>query len=154
MGCPARQSPAAIAAAAWRTWIMNEPQAALAGRSANADRRAVDCDHGKVTARSGPALLFHLFYQVEIRRRQLPQRQSCTRLTSTDPTRIRCECGNCMVPMLRIFASIGAAARRNRTRPRDTMTTVIGSLKMARGFFAAHSRCTTETIANCSCERL
>jgi len=28
---------------------------------------------------------------------------------------------------------------------------VIGSLKAARGFFAAHSRCTTETIANCSC---
>src|ERR1700720_1777640 len=43
---------------------------------AAADRGALDCDHGKVTARSGPALLFHLFYQVEIRRRQLPQRQS------------------------------------------------------------------------------
>ncbi len=31
------------------------------------------------------------------------------------------------------------------------MTTAIGSLKMTRGFFAAHSRCTAETIANCSC---
>jgi hypothetical protein len=25
---------------------------------------------------------------------------------------------------------------------------VIGTLKVARGFFAAHSRCTTETIPN------
>ncbi len=31
------------------------------------------------------------------------------------------------------------------------MTMVIGSLKMARVFFAAHSCCTTETIASCSC---
>jgi len=31
------------------------------------------------------------------------------------------------------------------------MATVIGSLKMARGLFAADSRRTTETIANCSC---
>ena len=28
---------------------------------------------------------------------------------------------------------------------------MIGVLKVARGFFAAHSRCTTETIANCLC---
>jgi hypothetical protein len=28
-----------------------------------------------------------------------------------------------------------------------TSSTVIGVLKVARGFFAAHSRCTTETIA-------
>jgi len=27
---------------------------------------------------------------------------------------------------------------------------VIGVLKVARGFLPAHSRCTTETIANCS----
>jgi len=32
-----------------------------------------------------------------------------------------------------------------------TSSMVIGALKVARGFFAAHSRCTTETIANCSC---
>jgi hypothetical protein len=31
------------------------------------------------------------------------------------------------------------------------MTTVIGVLKVARRFLAAHSRCTTETMANCSC---
>jgi hypothetical protein len=71
---------------------------------AAANRGAVDCDHGKVTARSDPAPLFHLFYQVEIRRRQLPQKAILHRLTSTDPTRIRCECGNCVVPMLRILA--------------------------------------------------
>ena len=31
--------------------------------------------------------------------------------------------------------------------------TVIGVLKVARRFFAAHSRRTTATIANCSCVR-
>jgi hypothetical protein len=33
----------------------------------------------------------------------------------------------------------------------STSSTVIGVLKVARGFFVAHSRCTTETIASCSC---
>jgi hypothetical protein len=33
-----------------------------------------------------------------------------------------------------------------------TSPTVIGALKVAR-FFPAHSRCMTETIANCSCLR-
>jgi hypothetical protein len=33
----------------------------------------------------------------------------------------------------------------------STSSTVIGVLKVARGFFAAHSRCTTETIASCLC---
>src|SRR5262249_678753 len=32
----------------------------------------------------------------------------------------------------------------------STSSTVIGVLKVARGFFVAHSRCTTETIASCS----
>src|ERR1700737_3498247 len=32
----------------------------------------------------------------------------------------------------------------------STSSTVIGALKVARGFFAAPSHCTTETIANCS----
>src|SRR5260370_40039886 len=32
----------AIAAAAWRTWIMNDPQAAVAGRSGDADCGAGD----------------------------------------------------------------------------------------------------------------
>src|SRR6516164_6204808 len=32
----------------------------------------------------------------------------------------------------------------------STSSTVIGVLKVARGFLAAHSRCTTETIASCS----
>ena len=32
----------------------------------------------------------------------------------------------------------------------STSATVIGSLKVARGFLAAHSRCTTATIATCS----
>jgi hypothetical protein len=33
----------------------------------------------------------------------------------------------------------------------STSSTVIGSLNVARGFLAAHSRCTTETMAICSC---
>ena len=32
----------------------------------------------------------------------------------------------------------------------STSATVIGALKVARGFLAAHSRCTTATIAICS----
>src|SRR5271167_2014221 len=35
----------------------------------------------------------------------------------------------------------------------STSSTVIGVLKVARGFLAAHSRCTTETIASCFCVR-
>ncbi len=31
-----------------------------------------------------------------------------------------------------------------------TLPTVIGALRVALEFFAAHSRCTTKTIANCS----
>ena len=36
----------------------------------------------------------------------------------------------------------------------STSSTVIGVLKVARGFFDAHSRCTTATIASCSCVML
>ena len=35
-------------------------------------------------------------------------------------------------------------------RELSTSATVIGSFMLARGFFAAHSRCTTATIAICS----
>ena len=35
----------------------------------------------------------------------------------------------------------------------STSSTVIGVLKVARGFLPAHSRWTTETIASCSCVR-
>ena len=130
-----------------------QPQAARAGSSAGTDRSTVNCDHDKVSAHSGPALLFQLFYQVEIRRRQLPQRQSCTGSqapiqleydASVAIGRFRC-CGSSL-PSARLLDEIG-------TRPRDPMTTVIGALKVARGFVAAHSPCTTETIANCLCVR-
>ena len=36
-------------------------------------------------------------------------------------------------------------------REPSTSSTVIGSRNVARGFFAAHSRCTTDTMAICSC---
>jgi len=35
-------------------------------------------------------------------------------------------------------------------RELSTSSSLIGVLKVARGFFAAHSRFTNETIANCS----
>ena len=36
-------------------------------------------------------------------------------------------------------------------RELSTSSTVIGSLKVERGLSAAHSRCTTDTEASCSC---
>src|SRR5260370_39807737 len=42
-----------IAAAAWRTWIMNDPQAAVAGRSGDADCGAVDPFRGQAPIMCG-----------------------------------------------------------------------------------------------------
>src|SRR5215831_3853301 len=49
--------------------------------------------------------------------------------------------------------AVGPATRNAREEVKSSIWLTIGVLNVARGFFAAQSRCTTETIASCSCVR-